>query len=134
MVEDDELARVPSVVRVSSVDVIERAERDLVGAVAVDIGEVELVPKVISKTAPPPYLVEGGIEEHDLTARQRDEAQALPEGFPYYRVEGLSNELKDKLMATRPETLGQAARIDGMTPAALTLILARLRQMQRRTA
>lgn len=58
----------------------------------------------------------------------------MPPEFPYAAIEGLSNELKGKLGSARPETLAQAARIDGMTPAALTLILARLRQMERRTA
>ncbi|MBK1634866.1 tRNA uridine-5-carboxymethylaminomethyl(34) synthesis enzyme MnmG [Rhodovulum adriaticum] len=73
-------------------------------------------------------------QEQDVAAMRRDEAQVLPADFPYDRIEGLSNELKAKLTAARPETLAQAGRIDGMTPAALTLILARLRQMERRTA
>ncbi|GAA0297252.1 tRNA uridine-5-carboxymethylaminomethyl(34) synthesis enzyme MnmG [Rhodovulum strictum] len=73
-------------------------------------------------------------QEQDVQAMRRDEAQALPADFPYARIEGLSNELKAKLAAARPETLAQAARIEGMTPAALTLILARLRQAERRLA
>ena len=47
-------------------------------------------------------------------------------------IEGLSNEMKHKLSAARPESIGQAARIDGMTPAALTLLLARLRRGSRK--
>jgi len=73
-------------------------------------------------------------QEQDVEAMRRDEAQALAPDFPYAQIEGLSNELKGKLCAARPESLAQAARIDGMTPAALTLILARLRQMERRSA
>jgi tRNA uridine 5-carboxymethylaminomethyl modification enzyme len=73
-------------------------------------------------------------QHQDVEAMRRDEGQGLPADFPYETIEGLSNELKGKLIAVRPESLGQAARIDGMTPAALTLILARLRQMERRTA
>jgi len=73
-------------------------------------------------------------QAQDVEAMRRDEAQALPQDFAYDRVEGLSNELKAKLSAARPESLAQAARIDGMTPAALTLILARLRQAERRSA
>ena len=46
----------------------------------------------------------------------------------YLGVAGLSNELQQKLAKVRPATLGQAGRIDGMTPAALALILARIRQ------
>ncbi|WP_132951309.1 tRNA uridine-5-carboxymethylaminomethyl(34) synthesis enzyme MnmG [Rhodovulum bhavnagarense] len=73
-------------------------------------------------------------QELDVAAMRRDEAQVLPKDFPYAAIEGLSNELKAKLVSARPETLAQAGRIDGMTPAALTLILARLRQIERRTA
>ncbi|MBT8432962.1 MAG: hypothetical protein KJP27_10810, partial [Altererythrobacter sp.] len=43
-------------------------------------------------------------------------------------------ELKEKLVRSRPQTLAQAARVEGMTPAALTLILTRVRQAQRRSA
>lgn len=73
-------------------------------------------------------------QEVDVAAVKRDEAQVIPESFDFSVLEGLSNELKLKLAQTRPATLGQAARIDGMTPAALTLLLARLRQMERRRA
>ena len=73
-------------------------------------------------------------QHQDVEAMRRDEGQRLPADFPYETIDGLSNELKGKLIAVRPESLGQAARIDGMTPAALTLILARLRQIERRTA
>lgn len=73
-------------------------------------------------------------QAQDVEAMRRDEAQKLPADFPYGALEGLSNELKGKLSAARPETLAQAARIDGMTPAALTLILARLKQIERQSA
>jgi tRNA uridine 5-carboxymethylaminomethyl modification enzyme len=73
-------------------------------------------------------------QELDVAAMKRDEAQAIPADFDYAVLEGLSNELKGKLSRVRPATLGQAGRVDGMTPAALTLILARLRQMERRSA
>ncbi|RBO53265.1 tRNA uridine-5-carboxymethylaminomethyl(34) synthesis enzyme MnmG [Rhodovulum sp. BSW8] len=73
-------------------------------------------------------------QAQDVEAMRRDEAQSLPADFPYDQLEGLSTELKCKLSQARPETLAQAARIDGMTPAAATLILARLRQMGRRSA
>ena len=54
--------------------------------------------------------------------------------FSYSDIDGLSNELKFKLQLVTPETLGQAARIDGITPAALTLILSHLKQRFKRTA
>ncbi len=73
-------------------------------------------------------------QESDVAAMRRDEGQKIPEDFDFHALNGLSNELKLKLTAARPETLAQAGRVDGMTPAALTLILARLRQKTRRSA
>jgi len=67
-------------------------------------------------------------QKRDVAGLQRDESQVIPEEFDYAAVTGLSNELKEKLKQTRPGNLGQAGRIDGMTPAALTLILSRIRQ------
>jgi tRNA uridine 5-carboxymethylaminomethyl modification enzyme len=58
----------------------------------------------------------------DVEAYRRDESFALPVDFDYAALPGLSNEAKQKLAAHRPRTIGQAARIDGITPAALTLI------------
>jgi tRNA uridine 5-carboxymethylaminomethyl modification enzyme len=73
-------------------------------------------------------------QQQDVAAMKRDEAQAIPADFDYDALNGLSNELKAKLSRVRPATLGQAGRVDGMTPAALTLILARLRQAERKSA
>ncbi len=73
-------------------------------------------------------------QERDAAAIARDEAEAIPDHFDYAGLKGLSNELRDKLERARPETLGQAARVEGMTPAALTLLLARLRRARRKLA
>ena len=73
-------------------------------------------------------------QAQDVEALRRDEAQSIPREFSYSDIDGLSNELKFKLQLVTPETLGQAARIDGMTPAALTLILSHLKQRFKRTA
>ena len=73
-------------------------------------------------------------QAQDVEALRRDEAQTIPREFSYTEIEGLSNELKSKLSLVTPETLGQAARIYGMTPAALTLILSHLKQRFKRTA
>lgn len=70
-------------------------------------------------------------QNRDVAMLKRDEAQEIPDGFDYASVGGLSNELKSKLTQVRPANLAQAGRIDGMTPAALTLLLARLRQDRR---
>ncbi len=72
-------------------------------------------------------------QEDEVAALQRDEGRMIPDGFDYRAVAGLSTELRDKLERARPTNLAQAARIDGMTPAALTLIVARLRAPRRAT-
>ncbi|MCH9053429.1 MAG: tRNA uridine-5-carboxymethylaminomethyl(34) synthesis enzyme MnmG [Proteobacteria bacterium] len=59
----------------------------------------------------------------DIRAFRRDEALALPDDIDYGRVGGLSTEAREKLTAARPATLGAAARIPGITPAALTALL-----------
>ncbi|MFC4669097.1 tRNA uridine-5-carboxymethylaminomethyl(34) synthesis enzyme MnmG [Seohaeicola nanhaiensis] len=67
-------------------------------------------------------------QQKDSEALKRDEARDIPSDFAFAEIPGLSNELKHKLTARRPENLAQAAKIDGMTPAALALILAHLRR------
>jgi len=71
-------------------------------------------------------------QQKDIDLMRKDEAQSIPLDFPYEALDGLSNELKQKLIAANPATLAQVGRIDGMTPAALTLILAKIRQMQKK--
>jgi len=73
-------------------------------------------------------------QENDVALLRKDEEEKIPVNFDYSRIDGLSNELKSKLSATMPESLAQAGRIDGMTPAALTLILAVIRKGQGRKA
>jgi tRNA uridine 5-carboxymethylaminomethyl modification enzyme len=73
-------------------------------------------------------------QARDVEAMRRDEAEAIPEDFDFTALSGLSNELKQKLLRIRPATLAQAGRVEGMTPAALTLILAKLRQARRKSA
>ena len=74
-------------------------------------------------------------QQKDIEMYQRDENLKIPNEFDYGFIAGLSNELKQKLIAARPGTIAQASRIDGMTPAALTLILAYIKRPElRRTA
>ena len=68
----------------------------------------------------------------DIAAYRRDESLALPEGLDYAELRGLSNEVRQKLASQRPHTIGQAGRIDGITPAALTLLVAHLKRKGRR--
>jgi len=69
-----------------------------------------------------------------VAAMRREEARPLPQDLDYQGISGLSAELRQKLAAIQPQTMGQAARIDGMTPAALTLVLAVSRQRANRRA
>ncbi len=73
-------------------------------------------------------------QNRDVETLKRDEALKIPANFNFDSLSSLSTELKMKLKAAMPEDLAQASRIDGMTPAALTLILARIRQSNRRTS
>jgi tRNA uridine 5-carboxymethylaminomethyl modification enzyme len=66
----------------------------------------------------------------EVAAFRRDEAFVIPDTIDYASVPGLSNEARQKLSAARPRTIGQAGRLDGMTPAALTLLAAFVRRGQ----
>ncbi|MBI3702572.1 MAG: tRNA uridine-5-carboxymethylaminomethyl(34) synthesis enzyme MnmG, partial [Rhizobiales bacterium] len=68
----------------------------------------------------------------DVAAYRRDENFLLPDDFDYATLPGLSNESKQKLMSHRPRTIGHASKIDGMTPAALTLLVAHMRRGRKR--
>ena len=76
------------------------------------------------------YAVYLDRQAREIAAAQRDEELRLPADFDYERVPGLSNEIRARLGATRPATLGQAGRVEGVTPAALTLLAARLRLLK----
>lgn len=71
-------------------------------------------------------------QERDAAALKRDEACRIPDGFDYGCIPGLSSELKSRLSGVGPETLGQAKRIEGMTPAALVLLVAEMRRSRPR--
>jgi tRNA uridine 5-carboxymethylaminomethyl modification enzyme len=96
------------------------------GAVAPDIAEqVETDAK---------YAVYLDRQADDVAAYRRDETLELPAGLDYGEIPGLSTELRQKLDSIRPRTIGQAGRVDGMTPVALTLLAARIRPRRRTRA
>jgi tRNA uridine 5-carboxymethylaminomethyl modification enzyme len=74
------------------------------------------------------YAVYVKRQELDIATFRKDESIAIPDGFAYAALPGLSAELRQKLDRHRPSNLGQAARLDGMTPAALMLLLAHLKK------
>ncbi|BBK34703.1 tRNA uridine 5-carboxymethylaminomethyl modification enzyme [Stella humosa] len=73
-------------------------------------------------------------QEADIRAFRRDEALTIPPDIDYDELGSLSTEAREKLSRTRPETLGQAGRVAGVTPAALVALLKHVRRADRRSA
>ena len=71
-------------------------------------------------------------QEADIIAFRRDENLLIPEHMDYSRLSGLSNEVKSKFKLIRPKTLGQALRIDGITPAAAYILLSHLKKTNKK--
>jgi tRNA uridine 5-carboxymethylaminomethyl modification enzyme len=80
------------------------------------------------------YAQYAGRQQADADDLRRSEALEIPATFDFSALPGLSNELKDKLRRNRPESIHKAMQIEGMTPAAIALILANLRKAGRRAA
>jgi tRNA uridine 5-carboxymethylaminomethyl modification enzyme len=80
-----------------------------------------------------------GIKYEGYISRQEEEVKKLkkyeelrfPKGFPFETVYGLSTEVRDKLVRVRPDSIGQAQRIPGVTPAAVAILLVALKRDQR---
>lgn len=75
------------------------------------------------------YAVYMNRQEADISEARREEERRIPDDFDFAVLPGLSIELRQKLAVARPSNLAQAARVDGMTPAALTLLLAYLKRL-----
>jgi len=73
-------------------------------------------------------------QRDDIARQQRNEGTGIPDTFDYTIVHGLSAEVRQKLERVRPQTVGQAQRIPGMTPAAISLLLVHLVRQQRSVA
>jgi tRNA uridine 5-carboxymethylaminomethyl modification enzyme len=71
-------------------------------------------------------------QKSDVAAMERDEKQVIPVGIDYKEINGLSNELASKLIAARPTDVAQAGRIEGMTPAALMLVVAAIKRNEKK--
>ena len=70
-------------------------------------------------------------QEADIVAFRKDENLRIPENIDYRKLSGLSNEVKSKFIHIRPKTLGQALRIDGITPAAVYILLSHVKKSSR---
>jgi tRNA uridine 5-carboxymethylaminomethyl modification enzyme len=67
-------------------------------------------------------------QEEEIERQRRNETTALPADLDYARLAGLSNEVRQRLLEIRPATLGQAARVPGVTPAAVSILLVHLKK------
>jgi tRNA uridine 5-carboxymethylaminomethyl modification enzyme len=67
-------------------------------------------------------------QEREIAKHAKQEQLRLPEDIDYAAVDGLSNEARQRLEATRPVTIGQASRLEGMTPSAVSLLLIHLKK------
>ena len=76
------------------------------------------------------YLGYLGRQLNDIRSFKKDEAIVIPKNINYESLSGLSNEIKSKLIDIRPNTLGQALRIDGVTPAAAIIILSHIKKVK----
>ncbi len=102
---------------------------DRLAAVWPEIGQLD--PEIAAQLAVDArYAVYVARQELDIASFRKDEAIAIPAEFAFTALPGLSTELRQKLELHRPASLGQAARLDGMTPAALMLLLAHLKKGQ----
>jgi len=116
---------------------------DLLGLAGVTFADLDAIDPVLAALAPEIriqlandalYAQFIGRQEADVETLRRDEQRAIPGDFDYAALPGLSSELKAKLDRVRPQTLAQAGQVEGMTPAALTLLLAVLRRPAPRQA
>jgi tRNA uridine 5-carboxymethylaminomethyl modification enzyme len=111
---------------------LKRNELDY-SAVAVLAGSCENISKRVIRQVEIGIKYEGYIERQhrEIEKFKNLEKMKIPEGFDYSKVHGLSNELKGKLSTVRPASLGQASRIDGMTPAAVSVLMIALKALAR---
>jgi tRNA uridine 5-carboxymethylaminomethyl modification enzyme len=114
-----------------------RTAFDLLALPGVSIGSLRAIWPELGEIAPKAaaqieidakYAVYLDRQTKDIEAFRRDEALTIPDDIDYVLLPGLSNEIRARLDLIRPRTMGQAGRIEGMTPAAMTLLAAKLRR------
>jgi tRNA uridine 5-carboxymethylaminomethyl modification enzyme len=96
----------------------------------------ETVSRIVAKQVEIEVKYEGYIQKqlNEIEKFKNMERMKIPEGFDFFRVHGLSNELKEKLSNTKPITLGQVSRIDGMTPSAISVLMVAIKAASRKAA
>ncbi|MFN2337473.1 MAG: tRNA uridine-5-carboxymethylaminomethyl(34) synthesis enzyme MnmG [Gammaproteobacteria bacterium] len=119
-----------------AMELLRRPELDYASLTAIDgIGPGVADPRVAEQVEVQAKYA-GYIErqQQEIERQRRHEQQALPAGLDYAQVRGLSAEVCENLGRVRPETLGQAARVSGVTPAAISLLLVYLKKQGARQA
>ena len=92
----------------------------------------EIVPREVARQVEIEVKYEGYFQKqlNEIEKFKNLERMKIPEDFDFSRIHGLSNELKEKLSRTKPTTLGQMSRIDGMTPSAISVVMVALKAAQ----
>ncbi|MCC6918141.1 MAG: tRNA uridine-5-carboxymethylaminomethyl(34) synthesis enzyme MnmG [Alphaproteobacteria bacterium] len=137
----EELSITPSRLKTFGIEIaqdgVARTARELLRFSAIDLGVLAgiwpqlggMAPEIVEQLETDGhYAAYLDRQEADIAAFRRDEGLVLPEGLDYRAVAGLSAEIVQKLSAIRPASLGQAARIEGVTPGALTALLAHVKR------
>jgi tRNA uridine 5-carboxymethylaminomethyl modification enzyme len=119
-----------------ALDLLKRPELDYAGLMSLDglgpgVANPQVAEQIEIQARYAGYL---GRQREDIERRQRHEGMVISAEFDYAQVRGLSTEVREKLERVRPDTLGQASRIPGMTPAAVSLLLVHLKRTQHRVA
>jgi len=119
-----------------ALDLLKRPELDYSKLAALDgigpgVGDLRVAEQIEIQERYAGYLDR---QQEDIEKRRRHEDTAIDEDFDYQRVRGLSSEVREKLERVRPDTIGQATRIPGMTPAAISLLLVHLKKANQRVA
>jgi tRNA uridine 5-carboxymethylaminomethyl modification enzyme len=93
----------------------------------------ETVNRTVAKQVEIEVKYEGYIQKqlNEIEKFKNLERIKIPAGFDFFRIQGLSNELKEKLSNTKPTTLGQVSRIDGMTPSAMSVLMVAIKAASR---
>jgi tRNA uridine 5-carboxymethylaminomethyl modification enzyme len=120
----------------NAIDLLRRPELDYATLMQVPglgpgVGDAKVAEQVEIETRYAGYLDR---QREEIARARRHETSAIPTAFDYAQVSGLSAEVRQKLERVRPETLGQAQRIPGMTPAAISLLLVHLERRRRERA
>ena len=121
------LVRVEGGARIAAAQALRRPELSLEGMMSAGDVAIDTTPedRLLDVTSVQTLLKYEGYltrQEQAVTRAQGTERRRIPEGFPFDRVPGLSREMVQRFSETRPETLGQAQRIPGVTPAAVAVV------------